>query len=265
MFKQSFAAGVGFLLVIACVILCAVPTLAQQPIVVELFTSEGCSDCPPADALLTQLSHQRNSERTELILLEEHVDYWNSSGWFDRFSSSDFTDRQNRYVKQFHLATAYTPQMVVDGRFQGVGDSVSGVRPCSAKRRAIRKRQPFRCASCHPPSWRSRLTIQPMDGRKCYSPSQRTTLTTNVNGGENGGRVLTHSAVVRNLKSLGNTADGKFETTVDLPAKSDWKKPNLRAIVLVQSPARDRLLVRLRFHIRRKLPLLSGANNCVEN
>src|ERR1035438_10549293 len=126
--QKSLAGILGLALVGVCLALCAPPTLAQGPIVVELFTSEGCSDCPPADALLTQLSHQRTSKSTELILLEEHVDYWNSSGWFDRFSSSDFTDRQNRYAKQFHLATAYTPQMVVDGRLQGVGNSVSGVQ-----------------------------------------------------------------------------------------------------------------------------------------
>src|SRR5271165_5850882 len=85
MFKKSSAARVGLLLVMAFLALHPSPTLAQQPVVIELFTSEGCSDCPPADALLTQLSHQRNSKSTELILLEEHVDYWNSSGWFLRF------------------------------------------------------------------------------------------------------------------------------------------------------------------------------------
>jgi hypothetical protein len=235
--EQKPLAGVlGMALLAVCLALCALPALAQGPVVVELFTSEGCSDCPPADALLTQLSHQRTSKSTELILLEEHVDYWNSSGWFDRFSSADFTDRQNRYAKQFHLATPYTPQMVVDGRLQGVGNSVSGVQAMLSEASSPPKTSTVALRLVSP----SKLTVTVDDSthgkQKVLLAITEDDLTTKVKGGENGGRVLTHSAVVRNLKSLGNTADGKFETTIDLPAKSDWKKPDLRAIILVQSP-----------------------------
>src|SRR5271166_960094 len=232
MFKKSSAARVGLLLVMAFLALHPSPTLAQQPVVIELFTSEGCSDCPPADALLTQLSHQRNSKSTELILLEEHVDYWNSSGWFDRFSSSDFTDRQNRYVKQFHLATAYTPQMVVDGRLQGVGNSVSGVRSMLIEASSDPKTSTVSLRLVSPTKLAVMVDDSTHGKQKVLLAITEDDLTTKVNGGENGGSVLKHSAVVRNLKSLGNTADGKFETTVDLPAKSDWKKPDLRAIIL---------------------------------
>ncbi len=236
MVKKLFAAHVGFVLVVAGLALCALSASAQGPIVVELFTSEGCSDCPPADALLTQLSHQRTSKSTELILLEEHVDYWNSSGWFDRFSSSDFTDRQNRYAKQFHLATPYTPQMVVDGRLQGVGNSVSGVQAMLRDASSDSKTSTVALRLVSPTKLAVTVDDSTHGKQKVLLAITEDDLTTKVNGGENGGRVLTHSAVVRNLKSLGNTADGKFETTVDLPAKSDWKKPDLRAIILVQSP-----------------------------
>ncbi len=242
MFKGSFAAIVGLTLVIGCLALCPLPTLAQRPVVVELFTSEGCSDCPAADALLTQLSRQRASGDTELILLEEHVDYWNSSGWIDRFSSSDFTDRQNYYVKQFHLATAYTPQMVVDGRFQGVGNSASGVRSMLIEASSGQKTSTVSLRLVSP----NKLVVAVDDAtqgkQKVLFAVTEDNLTTNVHGGENGGRVLTHSAVVRNFKTLGNTADGKFETTIDLPAKSDWKKPDLRAIVMVQSPGSGQIV-----------------------
>jgi len=218
-----------------CLAVCALPASAQGPIVVELFTSEGCSDCPPAEALITQLSHQRTSKSTELILLEEHVDYWNSSGWFDRFSSSDFTDRQNRYVKQFHLATPYTPQMVVDGRLQGVGNSVSGVQRMLSDASSDPKTSAVALRLVSPTKLSVTVDDSTHGKQKVLLAITEDDLTTKVKGGENGGRVLTHSAVVRNLKSLGNTADGKFETTVDLPAKSDWKRPDLRAIILVQS------------------------------
>ncbi len=236
MIRKSFAAVVGLLSVMACLALYTLPAFAQGPIVVELFTSEGCSDCPAADALITQLSHQRTSKSTELVVLEEHVDYWNSSGWFDRFSSSDFTDRQNRYIKQFHLATAYTPQMVVDGRFQGVGNSVSGVQSMLVEASSDQKTSTVSLRLVSPTKLAVTVDDSTHGKQKVLLAITEDDLTTKVQGGENGGRVLTHSAVVRNLKSLGNTADGKFETTIDLPAKSDWKKPDLRAIILVQSP-----------------------------
>src|SRR4051812_32784164 len=92
----------------------SVSTSAQNPVVVELFTSEGCSSCPPADALLLQLSQKNDGT---LILLGEHVDYWNYIGWTDRFSSKQFSQRQAEYANALH-ASVYTPQMVIDGRAQ---------------------------------------------------------------------------------------------------------------------------------------------------
>ena len=243
MSKKSFAAAVvGLLLVTACLGFGPPQAAAQQPVIVELFTSEGCSDCPAADALITQLSRQRDAGRTELILLEEHVDYWNSTGWFDRFSSSDFTDRQNRYVKQFHLATAYTPQMVVDGRFQGVGNSVSGVKSMLMEASGNPKSSTVSLRFVAPGKLAVTVDDSTHGRQKVLLAVTEDNLTTNVRGGENGGRVLTHSAVVRNFKALGNTADGKFETTIDLPAKSDWKKQDLRAAVIVQDPASGQIV-----------------------
>src|ERR1700742_37635 len=88
-------------------------SVAQNPVVVELFTSEGCSSCPPADALLVKLSQQGVSNGAPLVLLGEHVDYWNYIGWTDRFSSGQFSQRQNDYGKALS-ANVYTPEMVID-------------------------------------------------------------------------------------------------------------------------------------------------------
>ena len=94
---------------------------SATPVVVELFTSEACSSCPPADALLAELNRQHELNGAEVLVLGEHVDYFNHLGWVDRFSSPIFSRRQNGYAKRFHLPSAYTPQMVIDGTFETLG------------------------------------------------------------------------------------------------------------------------------------------------
>src|SRR5437870_8060822 len=94
----------------------------ERPIVVELFTSQGCSSCPPADALLAELAR-----RPDVLALSFHVDYWDRLGWKDPFSSRAATERQNRYAKLLALPTVYTPQIVVDGKWQAVGSDRADV------------------------------------------------------------------------------------------------------------------------------------------
>ena len=94
----------------------------ERPILVELFTSEGCSSCPPADALLAELA-----SRPDVLALSFHVDYWDRLGWKDPFSSREASQRQNRYAALLDLATVYTPQIVVDGGWQAVGSDRADV------------------------------------------------------------------------------------------------------------------------------------------
>src|SRR5579862_6970255 len=94
---------------------------AHRTVVVELFTSEGCSSCPPADELLGHLRQDLSAKNIQVIPLGFHVDYWNSQGWKDRFSSASFTQRQEQYAKSLKVDGPYTPQMVVDGTSEFVG------------------------------------------------------------------------------------------------------------------------------------------------
>src|SRR5438270_3284394 len=112
----------------------------RVPVIVELFTSEGCSSCPPADALLRKLEETQPVPNADIIVLGEHVDYWNYIGWTDRFSSKDFSQRQEQYARVFNLDSAYTPQMVVDGRTELNGADESSAKRAiadAAKREAI--------------------------------------------------------------------------------------------------------------------------------
>jgi len=176
-------------------------------ILVELFTSEGCSDCPPADDLLRQVSGRRTPEGQLIVGISEHVSYWNSLGWKDPFSSDLNTERQNAYSNHFGLDSIYTPQMVVNGREQFVGSD----------RRAFEN-------ALKAESGRSQVTLQinsatVVDRSITFSYSasdlgNEGTLQlvaalvddmdeSNVLRGENSGRKLTHVAVARVLTPLG--------------------------------------------------------------
>lgn len=228
--------------VISLFLACSGLASAQQPVVVELFTSEGCSSCPPAEAMLIKLSHQRDTSIAHLVLLEEHVTYWNTSSFTDRFSTTDLTDRQSAYVKELHLETAYTPQIVVDGKLQ-----TSGNRPASVQEFILDQAKLAKPATVTlqlgAPDHLQVTVSGPSDAKaQVLFAMTEDDLSTNVGGGENKGRTLQHAAVVRSMESLGNLSNGHFDKTVKIPSKSDWNKSELRAVVLVQDKSSGAML-----------------------
>ncbi len=202
------------------------------PVVVELFTSEGCSSCPPADKLLGQLQRQQKLENAELILLGEHVDYWNGLGWKDRFSSPTFTERQRQYVGSMNLQSAYTPQAVVDGHIDVVGNDERGLEKAILRSASTPKLGVVSLQWTAPGLLHVRVTNS--QNAQVLLAITEDDLSTQVGGGENGGRVLRHAAVVRELRRLATTKQGSYEGDVKVAWQPEWKPDNLRAIVLVQ-------------------------------
>jgi hypothetical protein len=189
----------------------AAPPAPAQPVLIELFTSEGCSDCPPADDLLGQLDARQPIAGVDAIVLSEHVTYWNHDGWRDPFSFDAMTDRQLAYARQFGLTDIYTPQMVVDGAEQFVGND-AGKLTAALTRAASSPSIALHIEGAHQAADGSvTFTVHAYDSKSSLVAAVAENATVSeVLRGENKGRTLHHVAVVRVLKDFGSgKADGR--------------------------------------------------------
>ncbi len=220
---------------------------AVVPVVVELFTSEGCSSCPAADALLRELETTAGAmPGVEVIALGQHVDYWNRLGWADPFSSAQYTARQRAYAEVLQSGT-YTPQAVVGGRTELVGSQREKLtRAIAAAARAPRATVQLARTGA---GASAAVTIRVTDLPAGTAPADvvlvlaESGLTTLVGRGENGGRTLAHASVVRSLRTVGDVANGgAFTATVPIAAAPAWQTARLRAVVLVQERASRRIV-----------------------
>src|SRR5262245_21092305 len=216
------------------------------PVVVELFTSEGCSSCPPADALLAKMETAQPFAGVEIIAIEEHVDYWNQQGWVDPFSSVEWTDRQQVYVAALRQEGPYTPQMVVNGQAQFIGSradqAVKAVEQAQGAPATAVKLQP--APAGNPAELHFSVSVgkiaqlSPGDSAEVWFALTESGLSSQVSRGENAGRNLSHASVLRSLRRIGS-ADARadrasFEGEASAKLKSSWKRGNLSAVVLVQ-------------------------------
>jgi hypothetical protein len=179
----------------------------SQPVLVELFTSEGCSDCPPADDLLGWLDANQPVRGAQAIVLSEHVTYWNHLGWRDPFSLDAIDERQQQYEARFKLDSSYTPQMVVDGAEQFVGNNSDKLEAAVARAAATPKAK-IAIEDAH---WADGAVSFSVRGDKNSGATLVAAVAQNatqseVIHGENAGRTLHHVAVVRAIKDFGSKA-----------------------------------------------------------
>jgi hypothetical protein len=197
--------------------------------VLELFTSEGCSSCPPADRLLPQLADLDAS----VIPLSFHVDYWNHLGWKDPFSKAEFSERQRAYGERFHLESIYTPQLIINGEYELVGSSrstaeadikkVLSEKPgVEIKIDEVTRHENELSVSCHlSGNWKNTNLAAAVVQKHAE---------VQVKGGENSGKKLSHLNIVRAF--VEKPSESKMNFQVEIP--TDLKDDNLQLILYVQ-------------------------------
>jgi hypothetical protein len=244
------AGALGVLLALAISVGKAQSTADQDriPVLAELFTSEGCSSCPPADRILEWLSKEQPVDGVYVVAMSEHVTYWDHQGWKDPFGSPRFTQRQQMYGARFKVADIFTPQLVIDGTIQLIGSDTAALK--RALTDASRKPKPrltveasftadgSLSGSASGPG----LEVGAAEGAELLWAVTEDDLAVDVSRGENAKRTLHHSGVVRALidKKIerGNAAPMNVVTRVP----SEWKRGNLRLVAFVQSTKTRRVL-----------------------
>jgi hypothetical protein len=227
-----------------------------RAVVVELFTSEGCSSCPPADQLLALLQREQPVPGAQIIALGEHVDYWDRLGWRDAYSSPQFSRRQKEFAQVLGSNSVYTPQMVVDGMTEFVGsDKKKALQAIAQAARSAKVRVQVELSEPdESQTGEIKLLVQVGD-LHALEPYHKTlqvllavteeNLYSNVSSGENAGRRINHAAVVRSLKVIGTIRGWQgeaFTTQPVLSLENSWKKDHLTVVVLVQDKDNRRIL-----------------------
>ena len=223
------------------------------PVVVELFTSQGCSSCPPADELLSSLERNQPVAVAWIIPLSMHVDYWNRLGSRDPFSSKQLSARQEGYVHALQARSVYTPMMVVDGQRAFVGNQP--VTACAAVISALRA--PKARLSIDLATGRNESTLRVAvsttgladrtDGEvtEAWLAVTEGGMRTEVTHGENAFRTLTHTAVVRLLAQIGSvppTPGDQFTVQHQVRLRPTWQRDNLRVVVFLQERSSRRIV-----------------------
>lgn len=215
------------------------------PVIVELFTSEGCSSCPPFDTFLRKVDALQPVKGVEVIGIEEHVDYWNQDGWVDPYSSLEWTGRQQEYVMKFKEKSPFTPQLIVAGAQEMVGAKpaaiFNAIRTAAEQENVQVSIQPGAADGSDAQEFAVRAASAPGAGKvskaDVWLAVTEDGLQMQVTAGENSGRTLQHASVIRSLEKIGSLSDkdgAAFTADPRVKFKSGWNKSNLHVVVFVQ-------------------------------
>ena len=219
----------------------------QRPVIVELFTSQGCSSCPPAEALLTRLDRPEDSS-SQIIPLAYHVDYWNDLGWRDPFSDANWTKRQQTYARILP-ARVYTPQLIINGRQETVGSDELRIRREVVAAQRLPTLGQVTLMLSHLEAGARRLTLQIRVQRDPALQARQllvmvatceSALATSVTSGENSGHVLQNDFVVRRLEplfSLSPKTGESEERRIIMELDPAWNVAHLRIAAFLQDAA----------------------------
>jgi hypothetical protein len=221
-----------------------------HPVLVELFTSEGCSSCPPADALIERLDAHQPIPGAQLIVLSEHVDYWDHDGWKDPNSSALLTERQDSYEHALGKDSPYTPQLIVDGTGEVRANDVQHVEKVLKNAAAAPKVSvrigDVRVDAADPATLQAHIdTDANLDKHSAdvFLVVALDRVESQVLRGENGGRHLTHVAVVQQLTKIGKLQKGKsFSQDVQLKLKPGTDPKRIRLVAFIQQAGPGKLL-----------------------
>ncbi len=199
--------------------------------VVELFTSEGCSSCPPADAVVAKI--EKESVGKPIYILAFHVDYWNRLGWKDAFSSAAYSQRQNQYARWLNLSSVYTPQIVVNGRTEFVGSEEGTLRNAIKTNLTRNALAQISISDIKINQNKAELQYQ-TQGETANSvlllAVVQKSAQTKVERGENAGHTLSHVQIVRGIESISLKGD-KGSASIELPRGFDMHESEIIAFV----------------------------------
>lgn len=221
----------------------------SSAVLVELFTSEGCSTCPPADKLLIDLDQTSVKNGVTLITLSEHVDYWNRLGWKDPFSSVLYSQRQEEYSRALKLDDVYTPQMIIDGRNAFVGSQRQTALQAIEKAADAPKAN-VQIAVEAPPGGSASVSIKidnipdtsRGDKAEVFLAVAESGLHSKVSRGENAGREIAHTAVARKLVKIGTVDGSSFTAQQNIKLDQAWKRSSTKVVVFLQERNSRRVL-----------------------
>ena len=246
MYKRIFA-GMAIAMTVTLQAQTAVDGPAPKVVLIELFTSEGCSSCPPADALLRQVNGSRTSGNQLVVGISEHVTYWNGLGWSDPFSSPAYTERQNAYSERFHLEGAYTPQMVINGAEQIVGSDRAALLRAVQTEDALPPQVSLRILSLNVVGKTLMVNFSVSGDVPAHGADLMAVLTddsdrSSVLRGENSGQTLAHVAVARSISRVAKLRNAGEQTAhVQIPATFEAAQSH-HLILFAQTPGNGRVL-----------------------